>query len=268
MKTKSKFKNLLKISLLTGFIPLVFNNQPVRAVTECPADDSVTSLSGVSSPCFITPESYKVTFFELGFCTVDPLATATLDKSNCSKSWDNTTGVTTDLALKTFNTMPGNTYKIPNGVYTHAYVVMSNSSVLKGKYKLKNGPTFYSKANYSGSTNASEYDSFTDAVVDMEGNEGTNLCYDYAANTTYGPVKAVLTDNNLISATNTSTCNSASRMVGSITMNSSLTMDDSVKGYRLTWIVTNMGMGLHIDGSGNPTNTLGGPFAPKFTLIK
>jgi len=268
MKTNSKFKKLLKISLLIGFIPFVFNNQPTKAVTECPETDSVTSLSGVSSPCYITPETYKVTFFELGFCSSDPLSTGTLDKSNCAKSWDNTTGVTTDLALKTYSKMPGNTYKIPSAVYTHAYVVMSNSSILKGKYKLKDGPTFYSKANYSGSTNSSEYDTFTDAVVNMEGNEGTDLCYDYAANTTKGPVKAVLADKNLISATNSSTCNSATRMIGSITMNSSLKMDDSVKGYRLTWTVTNMGMGINIDGSGNPFSTRGGPFAPEFTLIK
>ena len=65
-----------------------------------------------------------------------------------------------------------------------------------------------------------------------------------------------------------STCNSATRMIGSITMNSSLTMDDSVKGYRLTWTVTNMGMGINIDESGNPFSTRGGPFAPEFTLIK
>ena len=268
MKTSSKFKNLLKVSLLTGFIPFVFNNQPAKAVTECPENDTVTSLSGVSSPCYITPETYKVTFFELGFCTSDPLSTSTLDKSSCAKSWDNTSGVTTDLALKTYSKMPGNIYKIPNAVYTHAYVVMSNSSILKGKYKLKDGPTFYSKANYSGSTNESEYDTFTDEVVNMEGSEGTGLCYDYAASTTSGPVKAVLADNNLNSATNTTTCNSATRMIGSIEMNSSLTMDDSVKGYRLTWVVTNMGMGINIDGSGNPFSTRGGPFAPQFTLIK
>ena len=268
MKTNSKFKKLLKISLLTGFIPFVFNNQPAKAVTECPTNDSVTSLSSVSPRCYTTPETLQITFFEIGFCTSDPLSTGTLNKSNCAKSWDNTTGVTTDLALKTYSKMPGNTYRVPNATYTHAYAIMNDQWIIKGKYKLKDGPTFYSKANYSGSTNSSEYDTFTDAVVNMEGSEGTGLCYDYAASTTSGPVKAVLADNNLTSATNTSTCNSATRMIGSIQMNSSLTMDDSVKGYRLTWLVTNMGMGINIDGSGNPFSTRGGPFAPQFTLIK
>ena len=268
MKTNSKFKKLLKISLLTGFIPFVFNNQPAKAVTECPENDSVTSLSSVSPRCYITPETLQVTFFEIGFCTSDPLSTGTLDKSNCAKSWDNTTGVTTDLALKTYSKMPGNTYRVPNGTYTHAYAIMNDQWIIKGKYKLKDGPTFYSKANYSGSTNESEYATFTDDIKDMEGNEETGFCYDYSNTTNYGPVTAVLADSSLTSATDTSTCNSANRLIGSLAMNTSVTMDDSVKGYRLTWTVTNMGLGININGSGNPDSTLGGPFVPKFELIK
>ena len=268
MKTTSKFKNLLKISLLTGFIPLVFNSQPTKAVTACPTSGSVTTLTSVSPRCYTTPETLRVTFYEIGFCTSDPLSTGTLVKTNCSKSWDNSSGVTVDLGLKTFSKMPGNTYKVPNATYTHAYAIMNDQWIIKGKYKLKDGPTFYSKENYSGSTNESEYAAFTDDIVDMEGNEGTNNCFDYSNTTDYGPVTAVLANNNLTSATDTSTCNSATRLIGSIALNTSVTMDDSVKGYRLTWIVTNMGMGINIDGSGNPSSTLGGPFVPQFTLIK
>ncbi len=268
MRTNSKFKNLLKISFLTGFIPLVFNSQPTKALTACPTSDSVTSLTSVSPRCFTTPETLKVTFYEIGFCTSDPLSTGSLVKTNCSKSWDNSSGVTVDLGLKSFSKMQGNTYRVPNGTYTHAYAIMNDQWIIKGKYKLKDGATFYSKANYSGSTNESEYATFTDDIVNMEGNEGTNNCYDYSNTTDYGPVTAVLADNNLTSANSTSTCNSATRVIGSLAMNTSVTMDDTVKGYRLTWVVTNMGMGINIDGSGNPSSTLGGPFVPQFELIK
>ena len=47
-------------------------------------------------------------------------------------------------------------------------------------------------------------------------------------------------------------------------------MDDTVKGYKLNWQITDMGIGLS-NNNGTPSipyDWRGGPFTPIFTLIK
>ena len=88
--------------------------------------------------------------------------------------------------------------------------------------------------------------------------------------TNQGVQKAVLTNSSLVTATDTTTCDNATRVVGSVALSSSVTMDNSVKGYKLNWRITNMGIGLNDNGNANniPVDWRGGPFTPIFTLIK
>ena len=203
MNSKSTLKNFLKFSLGIGlFIPLL-KSQPSNAATPCPANDSVTTMSGQANPCFTTPEKLEVTFFEIGFCSSDPLSTGTFDDSTCSKTWDNTSGYKTDIGKKTFEDMVGNVYKVPNATYSHAYAIMNNTWTYKAKYKLKDGDTYYTLSNGAQTTNASQYVDWTDDISDMVGEETTGLCYDYSMSTDNGTVTAVLADSNRVSATNT-----------------------------------------------------------------
>ena len=104
----------------------------------------------------------------------------------------------------------------------------------------------------------------------MQGEETTELCYDYSASTVGGDVKAVLANSSLQTATDSTSCNNATRVIGSVALASTLTMDDTVKGYQLNWRISNMGMGLNDNGNPNniPYDWRGGPFTPIFTLIK
>ena len=269
MNSKSTLKNFLKFSLGIGlFIPLL-KSQPANAATPCPTNDSVTTMSGQANPCFTTPEKLEVTFFEIGFCSSDPLSTGTFDDSTCSKTWDNTSGYKTDIGKKTFEDMVGNVYKVPNATYSHAYAIMNNTWTYKAKYKLKDGDTYYTLSNGAQTTNESQYVDWTDDISDMLGEETTGLCYDYSMSTNNGTVTAVLADSNRVSATDTTSCDNATRVIGSVALNSSLTMDNSVKGYKLEWQITNLGVGLtYFSGDNLPNGWRGGPFTPKFTLIK
>ena len=116
-------------------------------------------------------------------------------------------------------------------------------------------------------TTESDYGEWTDDIRNMVGQESTGACFDFEASTTGGTVSAVLTNSSLVTATDQTTCNNASRVVGSVALTSSVTMDDSVKGYKLNWQITNMGIGLSNSG-GTPYDWRGGPFTPIFTLIK
>ena len=271
MNSKSTLKNFLKFSLgISLFIPLM-KSQPANAATPCPASDSVTTMSGQANPCFTTPEKLEVTFFEIGFCSSDPLSTGTFDNSTCSKTWDNTSGYKTDIGKKTFEDMVGKVYKVPNATYSHAYAIMNNRWTYKANYKLKDGNTYYTLSNGAQTTNASQYVDWTDDISDMLGEETTGLCYDYSMSTNNGAVTAVLADSNRVSATDTTSCDNATRVIGSVALKSSLKMDESVKGYKLEWQISDLGIGLtHFNNGVNhvPNSWRGGPFTPKFTLIK
>ena len=272
MKNITILKNIFKVSLGISLISPVFKNEPVQAfVTACADTDTVTNMSGEANPCFITPEMLEVTFYEIGFCTSDPLATGTFVSTTCSKSWDNTSGFETDIGKKSFASMTGTTYKVPNATYGYAYAIMNNTWTYKAQYKLSGGDTYYTNStNGLVTTTESQYGEWTDDISYMDGQETTNKCYDFEASTTGGTVKAVLANSSLVTATNTTTCDSATRVVGSVGLTSSVTMDDSVKGYKLDWKITNMGIGLNDNNNGDniPVDWRGGPFTPSFTLIK
>ncbi len=274
MNTKTIFTYLFKLSVGIILISPVFKNEPAQAfLTACADTDTVADLGAEANPCFLTPEMLKVKFFEIGFCTTDPLATGTFVDTTCKKSWDNTSGFETDIGKKSFVSMVGTTYKVPNNTYGYAYAIMNNSWTYKAQYKLTHAePNIYYTNGTNGlvTTNASEYGEWTDDISYMDGQETTNKCYDFEASTTGGTVKAVLANSSLVTATDTTTCNNATRVIGSVALSSSVTMDDSVKGYKLNWKITDMGIGLNDNGNANniPVDWRGGPFTPMFTLIK
>ena len=200
------------------------------------------------------PDSLKVTFYEIGFCTSDPLASGTFVDTTCSKTWDNASGFESDLGQQSYEDMIGTTYRIPNATYTHAYGIMNNSWSYKGQYKLTHsgGTTYYTNStNGLVTTNSSEYGEWNDDISDMQGEETTGLCYDYSASTVGGDVTAVLANSSLQTATDSTSCNNATRVIGSVALTSSLTMDDTVKGYQLNWRISNMGIGISDNGNAN-----------------
>jgi len=269
MNTKTILKTIFKVSLGISLISPIFKSEPAKAfVTACSDTDTVTDMSGEANPCFLTPEMLKVTFYEIGFCTSDPLATGTFVSTTCSKSWDNTSGFETDIGMKSFSNMVGTTYKVPNGTYGYAYAIMNNEWTYKAQYKLSGGDTYYTNStNGLVTTTESDYGEWTDDISFMEGQESTNACFDFEASTNGGTVTAVLTNSSLVTATDQTTCNNAKRVVGSVDLSSTVTMDDSVKGYKLNWQITDMGIGLYNVGD-TPYDWRGGPFTPIFTLIK
>ena len=269
MNTKTILKTIFKVSLGISLISPVFKSEPAKAfVTACSDTDTVADMSAEANACFLTPEMLKVTFYEIGFCTSDPLATGTFVSTTCSKSWDNTSGFETDIGKKSFSNMEGKTYKVPNATYGYAYAIMNNEWAYKAQYKLSGGDTYYTNStNGLVTTTESDYGEWTDDISNMVGQESTGACFDFEASTTGGTVSAVLTNSSLVTATDQTTCNNASRVVGSVALTSSVTMDDSVKGYKLNWQITNMGIGLSNSG-GTPYDWRGGPFTPIFTLIK
>ena len=264
------FSKQIKLSsglLIFAFLSaLNLTNHPLRAGLGSDPDCPDTGNADVmSSHCYQTPEVMEVPFYELGFCTSDPLSSFAFSRSNCEKAWDSSTPQTIDLAQFSYSGLTsGLTYKIPNKTYTHAYVIVGNTWGLKGKAYFNN-KTYYSDANGSATETAANYSKFNDKITSMSGTESPDNCYDYENSTDYGPIKAVITDSSLNTASNTSTCNSAVRLVGSIDLDTDLVMSDSVKTYNLTWIIRKMGIFVQNGGTA-PNEFFSGPFVPNFDL--
>ena len=173
INTKTILKTIFKVSLGISLISPIFKSEPAKAfVTACSDTDTVTDMSGEANPCFLTPEMLKVTFYEIGFCTSDPLATGTFVSTTCSKSWDNTSGFETDIGMKSFSNMVGTTYKVPNDTYGYAYAIMNNEWTYKAQYKLSGGDTYYTNStNGLVTTTESDYGEWTDDISIMQGEE-------------------------------------------------------------------------------------------------
>ena len=273
MTIQTIFKNSLKVVAASILLGGIVSNKPAESSTRliaCAPSGTKADLSAEADPCYFTPEMLKITFYEIGFCTSDPLASNTFDSSSCFKSWSNPSGFETNLGLKKFEKMDGSVYRIKDGTYTHTYAIMNNVWDYEGSYSFNNGTTWYTKTVAEGgdnkTTNVNEYGTWTDNITCMTGTEETDNCADYKDTTAYGPVKAVLTDSNLKTCV-TEECNAETRLVGSLNMNNDLVMDTSVKGYRFKWVVTNMGIGVY-HNNGQPGGFEGGPFVPDVTLIK
>jgi len=207
----------------------------------------------------------EIKFYELGFCTGDPLSGADFNNGTCEKAWESTSGETADLASFSYTGLSsGLPYKVPSKQYDYAYVVFDPTWGLKGEVYF-NDKTYYTDANGNVTETSGDYDKFQltiNALSDAE-------CQNYAANTNYGPVKARLANTSLVSATDNTSCNAATRMVGSVDLNTPLVITDDVKAYQLTWIIRDMGIEATDGGGSNaPVLWKGGPFVPNFTLLK
>ena len=140
-------------------------------------------------------------------------------------------GEMTDLAGFSYKGLTsGLTFKVPNKKYDYAYVVFSPTWGLKGEVYFNN-KTYYTTSEGTVTETLSEYDKFQMKLINIDSNFPNGTCSIFTDNTTYGPVQARLTNTNLVSATDTSSCNAATRMVGSVDLNDPLRMTDQVSAH-------------------------------------
>ena len=266
------FKPFLKLSRNLFFASIglsalsLINSNPAKASNfpACPDKGSSAASGAQNQTCTTTPTVMEIKFYELGFCTGDPLSGSDFDNSTCEKSWISTSGETIDLATFNYTGLTsGLTYKVPNQKYDYAYVVFDPTWVLKGEVYF-NGTTYYTDASGNVTTASGDYDKFQMRLTNIS---TAGNCAEYSANTNYGPVKARLANNSLTSAKDFNACNASTRMVGSVDLNTPLVMSDDVKAYQLTWIIRDMGIEATHRGD-RPVEWKGGPFVPNFTLLK
>ena len=150
-------KNISSKALLSGSLALLCITAhqtafPYKSIANgllhsaCP--DSGTT--GSIGECYGTPSQYKVTFYEIGLCTEDPLTSTTspsdynlkyantdyaIDQSSCVQLFASTTGNTLDLANKQSFDLAATNLDIEDGSYAYSYMKVSSLVSIKAKHK-------------------------------------------------------------------------------------------------------------------------------------
>ena len=278
-------KNFFKITFGLGslFIIASTSNQEANANT---CADNPNSLN---NSCYITPATYKITVYEMGLCTSDPLASTSIDgngdvttdyvinESSCSATYTNENGSLVNLAGSGSQTLSGGTnLRPPTGSYGHAYIKIKNVFGLKGTYTV-NDVQYYSKANGANDTSASNYAEWNETLVDFDKGsecepvEGNRLM---AASETFntgvtGTMKALLASvsGGTYSGTTQANCGDSTRLFGVFAPTEDVVISDDTKGLEVSFTITNRGMSVIPQNAPTVLKFGSGPFSPSFATF-
>ena len=109
------------------------------AGTQCTASSIQSShqgvadaANGVNNYCFHTPESMNIKLYEFGLCT-GPSSPS--NKSSCTALFESNTGKEMNLSVGSSLELADNV-SLSEGIYTHAYLLMSNVTSIKSVISL------------------------------------------------------------------------------------------------------------------------------------
>ena len=292
-------KNFSRISAALGFYFLtsLFSspNQASANTTVCPTNPS-SDYFDTNGSCFITPDVYKVTIYEMGLCLSDPLEGTyhnssgqtftdnVIDESTCSPTYKNSNGLTVNLAGGASQTLSGGSNIRPSaGTYPHAYIKVKNVFGLKGSYTLGD-TTYYSKSviqngavNGVSDSEESNYTEWNETLVDfdkgsecepLEENRLMAVSQTFTTGVT-GNLKGVLANVNgeTYSATTQANCGTSTRIFGAFSPTSPVVITEGTEGLEVSFTITNRGVSVF--GGNNPyvVEFGTGPFTPSFATF-
>ena len=310
MSFKSKLiKSIFRTAALSSFgiSSLITSSTAAKAeefnMSACPDSGSSNATIAyirdtLNGQCLHTPEQYKLTIYEMGLCTSNPISTNVFNKSNCTATMVSASGTVVDLAPGSSSAkiaaLPSASTRPASNTYTHAYILLGNGFNMKGSYTLSDGTTtFYSKeetdewgtygAADSSLTAAQEHTDLVDNMYFGEEEDGWDGIMSESTMPGGGKVSALL----LKECTNTGnadgdTCVGANgvaasqgevkRLLGVFETNagSPVTITDSTNGVEVELVVKQGGYLVWLNNPGNGW-TIGGfgsaPFKPTFTTF-
>jgi len=119
------------IALVTTLF--VINTEQVAASNRCTPASTYSSHTGVSAAnsangyCFQTPQEMNVKIYEFGLCKS---AASPGDKRNCEAIYNSQAGKSFNLSVGSVASLLS-AVNLPEGTYTHGYVVISNVTSIK-----------------------------------------------------------------------------------------------------------------------------------------
>ena len=277
--------NLFKI-ICFSIILTLFSSYKVFAISaedsgECSTGANV--FAGSNTACRFTPQLYKSSVFEMGLCTVNPMAGTSLDRSTCTTVFtatDQTNGSEHDFALGDVN-LVGTSTSPAIGTYQFPYIILSNDFSVKGQFTKADDTTFYIN-NDGGSGSCGTVDTTGPAeecTTTLNQFGPTNVCDgEYiGAVVSVGTLDGYLMQNSTLdkrdgaSETASNVCSNVDRLVGVMNLTTPVVITPSTIGFKFTFNVT--GYGAQLFSSTAPSNTADGgggvgPFSGFFTVTE
>jgi len=273
-------KNLFKLTCFCGIILGSFLYDSNKGIK---ADVCATNPISLANSCFVTPETYKVRIFEMGFCTSDPLAGTslvggdivtdnTIDESTCISTFQSQKGSLVNLAGGATQNLTGENIKPPLGTYPYAYLKVSNTFGLKGTQKINN-TTYYSSSDGTATTNAANYAEWDEKIIDFEKGpqceplaENRLMAVSETFNTGFtGTMKAVLShlNNDQYVGTSQADCGNSTTIFGSFSPTNPIVISSDTKGLQVSFTITDRGLSV-IGEDTTVSRFSSGPFTPYF----
>ena len=245
-----------------------------------------TNPISISSSCYVTPETYKVRIYEMGFCTSDPLSGTykegetvrtnnKIDESTCTPVLQSQSGSLVDISPGVVQSLEGKNIRPRAGTYHHAYIKLSNTFGLKGKQKINN-TTYYSTSDGTATTNSENYSEWDETIIDFEKGPQCEPLADnrlMAVSDTFnkgvkGTLKAVLSHSSggQYIGTSQSDCGNSTKIFGSFAPTKPMVISADTKGLQVTFTITDRGLSV-IGEDTTVSRFSAGPFTPNFEVF-
>ena len=286
---KSLIKKIIFALTFLGTISLSQNKVNAEESPVCP-DTSTTTITSIADGgddtsfyaltsggfCKGTPDSYGVTVFKMGFCEKNPanptgssvLAGSAPNYTTCTWAYENSSGEAANFSAggsidltDTFASDPG------VGTYPYAVMLISKDFLIKGKFGPVGGKTYYSTSTFqSSSTDIADY-ATTTAPLNTFAGSGSCEAYTEGEAVTGGTISAYLLNSSgtlLENDSSISECSGQVKLLGVMNMSSNLSITESTKGLKMTFVVTNNGMSVVTNSEGDSIYLDSGPFSVTF----
>ena len=270
------------ISFLSILFSLMLINNTSFAVTaedSGPCSTGTNLFSTTATACRFTPQTYKASVYEMGLCSVNPMAGASLDKSTCTTVFtatDQTNGSEHDFALGDA-VLAGVSTRPANGTYKFPYIILSNVFTIKAQFTKADNTTFYVHNDGGGGScgTADTTSPAQECTSTLNQFAQNNVCDgEYLdAPVSIGTINGYLMQNSTLDKrdgageTASNVCSNVDRLVGVINMNTPIVISPATISFKFIFNVTGYGAQMFTNTApGNNPNGGGGsgPFSGFF----
>ena len=270
------------ISLLSLLFSLMLINKTSFAVTaedSGPCSTGTNLFSTTATACRFTPQTYKASVYEMGLCSVNPMAGASLDKSTCTTVFtatDQTNGSEHDFALGDA-VLAGVSTRPANGTYKFPYIILSNVFTIKAQFTKADNTTFYVHNDGGGGScgTADTTSPAQECTSTLNQFAQNNVCDgEYLdAPVSIGTINGYLMQNSTLDKrdgageTASNVCSNVDRLVGVINMDTPIVISPATISFKFIFNVTGYGAQMFTNTApGNNPNGGGGsgPFSGFF----
>ena len=255
--------------------------QPTYAAA-CPDPSTLTSVNDngdatsfdavTGGDCSGTPDGYGVTIYKMGLCTTDPRPSegASPDYSSCSITFDSSSGTAANFAANTSVELNENLATRPNnGSYNYLLILLGHTFNIKAQYGPIGGVTYYSTSTSTGwPATANTTGPATSNPVEAK-SFGQNCDSEDSLTIGAGTLTgSLLNSSGTRIAENSSipSCTDVKYILGVVSLNSPIIMNDDVMSLKATFQVTNNGTTITQDNSNGLIFDVG-PFNVSMTVI-